>query len=133
MGAPMCTLKPTIPPPSAPVVYANNITPATKDNLVDVVNALRNVIVGSQSTGGSGGGGQGGGGGGGGGGAPNNKQNQFQQVDQVVNPIKVYDPNDPSGETYVTVNQIVSLTMRNPYDNSTWIWTAPGSTPGDGS
>ena len=127
MGAPMCTLKPTIPSPSAPVVYANNIPPANKDNLVVVVNALRNVIVGGQSTGGSGGGSQ----------APNpnpgksaSAQNQFQQVDQVVTPIKVYDPNDPSGQTYVTVNQITSLTMHNPYDNSTWTWTAPGGTPG---
>ena len=130
MGAPMCTLKPTIPSPSAPVVYANNIPPANKDNLVDVVNALRNLVLGGQSTGGSGGGGQSGNTGGG---FTSNEQNQFQVVEQIVTPIKVYDPNDPSGQTYVTVNQITGLRMQNPYDKSTWSWTAPGSTPGDGS
>ena len=125
----MCTLKPTVPAPSAPKVYAANIPPATAANVVDVVNALRAAIVGGQSTGGYGGGGQGGTQWGG---FSTTKANQFQVVNQQVSTVKVYDPNDPTGQTYVTVKQITGLTMQNPYDGSTWQWNQSQGVPGSG-
>ena len=125
MGAPVCTLKPSTPGPSAPPVYAGNIPPATADNLVQVVNAIRAVLTNGQSSGGSGGSG----GYGGGGGFHSNQQNQFTVTNQVTKDIKVYDPNDPSGNTFVTVKQIVSLTLQNPYDHSSWVWNQSGGVP----
>jgi hypothetical protein len=126
MGAPICTLKPTVPVPTNTDVFEPSIPVATPENLVQVVNAIRQTLVGAQG-GGSGSGGGGNQGGNQGGGFTSNTQNQFKVINQVVKPVKVYDPNDPSGNTFVTVNQIVSLTMQNPYDKSTWVWNQPPS------
>ena len=128
MGAPMCTLKPTVPAPTNTDVFEPSIPVATPANILQVVNALRQILVGGQG----GGSGSGGGGnqGGQGNGFSSNQQNQFKVVNQVVSPIKVYDPNDPSGNTFVTVNQITSLTLQNPYDKSTWVWNQSGGVPG---
>ena len=130
MGAPTCTLKPTKPGPNAPVVYAENIPPATPDNILQVVNAIRVYIM-NGANGAPGAPGQNGQNYGGG--FQGFQPNQFKVSQQTVQDVKVYDPNDPTGNTYVTVRQITSLTLQNPYDKSTWTWNQSSSVPSGGS
>ena len=130
MGAPVCQIGPLVPNPSAPEVLVPSIPIATASNLVEVVNAIGQWI--NQQMGNTG---------------NQHKgdqtfyggfktkstdpsRNTFKVVKQTIQPIKVYDPNDPTKQTYVTVNQVTGLTMYNPTSKETWLWKAPTSTPG---
>jgi len=102
---------------------------ANASNVVAVVNALRDFVLAStnQSTSGAN--------------LPktqvggvstkkDNNQSNFIQTQQTVTPVKVYDPNDPTNQTYVTVQQVTNLTMTNKATGETWTWKAPGGAPG---
>lgn len=138
MGAPVCQIAPSQPNPEDPRVLTPSIPIANQNNLVDVVNALRALLMSAF--------GQTGGG--------NNsntnpgvqfngfstkqpppsptKKNGFTVVEQIVRPIRVYDPNDPSKQTFVDVQQVVGLKMFDTVTNQTWEWTAPYGTPTSG-
>lgn len=126
MAAPECRVTPATPPPSPPTITTPSIPIATPANVVDVVNALREQINTlfnriSQLPGGS---------------LianPPQKNSVFKITNQTVTPVKIYDPNDPSKQTYVTVNQVTKLSMQNQNTKEIWEWSQPSSVPGSGS
>lgn len=129
MGAPTCNVSPTPPPRAKTSPLVNNV-PVAKDlaSAIQAVNALRQVVNGliGQNTGGNGGVGPGP--------APLNpgfsSQSQFQVTNQTITKTRIYDPNDPSKQTYVDVDQVVALTMQNPVTRETWQWAQPGQAGG---
>jgi len=130
MGAPVCQISPVSPPLSAPNVLTPSIPIATSDNLVTAVNAIRAVLLAQTNQNASpapppanvGGGG-----------APAAApQSQFIVARQVTQQVKVYDPNDPTHQTYVTVNQVTGLVMENQVTGQSWNWNATSNLPGSG-
>ena len=131
MGAPICTTTPTPASQTFASPLVNSI-PVASDlpSAIAAVNALRQVINGmfganTQGNGGNSGTGQ----------APLKpgggfSVSQFQQSNQTVTKVRIYDPNDPSKQTYVDVNQVTSLTMTNPITKETWKWSQPPQQPG---
>lgn len=122
MGAPVCNVSPTPPPQQPGAVYVPNI-PVASDlpSAIAAVNAMRQVMMasaGQNSSGFNPGPGPNPGGG-------FTSKSQFQVTNQVITPVRIYDPNDPSKQTYVDVNQVVSLTMSNPVTKESWSWQQP--------
>jgi hypothetical protein len=153
MGAPVCLIDPRFKDPWAPTILSPSIPIANDGNLVDTVNALRSTVLAltNQNTGGNNGGfqpsdnasnpnnpnnnnnnnnnggnygndGNGGNGGNGGGGS-------FTVVNQVVQQVKIYDPNDASRNTFVTINQVIKLVLQQKTTGAIWIWNAPAIVP----
>lgn len=129
MGAPICNVSPTPPPQTKTSPLVNNVPVATDlASAIQAVNALRQVINSllGQNTGGNGGAGPG----------PSpikpgfSSQSQFQVTNQTITKTRIYDPNDPSKQTYVDVDQVVALTMQNPVTRETWQWAQPGQAGG---
>lgn len=125
-AAPQCMLTPNEPNPTAPVINFPSIPVPNGQNTQAVLQALRNAInvltnqvsntnqTNNNNTSNV---------------VPPQNQNQFQVTNQVVSNVKVYDPNDPTGQTYVTVAQVTALTMRNPVSGELWNWSAPANVP----
>jgi hypothetical protein len=130
MGAPSCTVfvKPPVQQGNAPLVPSIPVPNA--NNIVQVLSAIRNYLITQGNNNNSGNGSNPGTVVGGVKVSDPKKQSSFVQVQQTVKPVKVYDPNDPSMQTYVTVQQIVNLQMTNQATGETWNWVAPGNTPG---
>lgn len=118
-------------------VYVPNIPPVTTDpaSIAAAVNAIRQAIL--TMTGGAGSNnttnntGQPGPGPG-----PGNPgvsfppppgKNNFTVITQIVTPVKIYDPSDPTNQTYVTVNQVTGLTLNDPVTKQNWTWQAPSN------
>ena len=125
MGAPICNVKPT-PPPSTKLGPLVSQIPVATDlpSAIAAVNPMRAAMIASAGAGAQGNGGVGPGP------APNpgggfTEKSQFQVTNQVMKPTRIYDPNDPTKQTYIDVNQIVSLTMSNPVTKETWSWEQP--------
>ena len=123
MGAPVCNINPKNPPPQSLAPTLPSIPIATDvPSLIAAVNALRQWIIQytNQGQGGSGGPNnqnQGGGTtppGGGGGGTPGNLSN-FTEVpnSRQTTTTRIYDPNDPTNQTYVDVQQITAINFAN--------------------
>ena len=123
MGAPVCNINPKNPPPQSLAPTLPSIPIATDvPSLIAAVNALRQWIIQytNQGQGGSGGPNnqnQGGGTtppGGRGGGTPGNLSN-FAEVpnSRQTTTTRIYDPNDPTNQTYVDVKQITALDFAN--------------------
>ena len=134
MGAPVCLIDPRFKDPSAPTILSPSIPVANDGNLVSTVNALRSTVLAltNQNTGGDNGGFQ----------TsdkasnplnplnplnPNN--NSFAVVEQVVQQVKIYDPNDATKKTFVTINQVTKLVLLQEATGAAWIWTAPSAVP----
>ena len=126
MGAPICSTTPT-PATQTKLAPLVNSIPIASDlsTAIAAINALRQVVNGLLGANTQGNGGQGPGP------NPNNtgggftSKSQFQVANQVTKTTRIYDPNDPSKQTYVDVDQIVGLTMMNPVTRETWQWTQP--------
>ena len=130
-AAPQCMLTPNEPNPSAPAINFPSIPVPNGQNTQAVLQALRNAInvltnqVSHINRNNNNNGqlfnnnGQ----------HPSRHQNQFQVTNQVVSNIKVYDPNDPTQQTYVTVAQVTSLSLTDPVTRQVWNWSAPSSIP----
>ena len=127
MGAPVCSTTPPPAPQAKAGIVVNSVPVATDlQSAIAAVNALRQVVnglLGANTTGN---------GGAGPGPAPGqpktggfNATNQFQVQNQVVKTTRIYDPNDPSKQTYVDVNQVTALTMYNPVTKESWQWSQP--------
>lgn len=126
MGAPVCNInvsrlsgaKKTPSVPSIPIA-SNDLA-----SLAAAVNAMRQVIInllGQQAQPP-----------GGGPGSPVSiKPSSFRVTNQNIQTVNVYDPNDSS--VFVTIRQVVGLTLENPTTGETWEWTQPGSVPGNTS
>jgi len=127
-AAPQCMLTPNEPDPSAPAINFPSIPVPNGQNTLAVLQALRNAINvltnqvshinrnnnnNNQNNNVP----------------PPNNRNQFHITNQVVKNVKVFDPNDPTGQTYVTVAQVTALTMRNPVSGDLWNWSAPANIP----
>ena len=132
MGAPMCQLGPVIPPqPSAPPVYSPNIPVITPNSIIPALQAVKQLLGVSQN----------------GSPAPNqyttigpinnninniinvvpsqsqlNGPSNFRIGNQVTEDVDIFDPNDPSGQTFVTVNRTTALTLTNPATKQSWVW-----------
>jgi hypothetical protein len=143
MGAPVCLIDPRFKDPWAPTILSPSIPVATDDNLVDTVNALRSTVLTltNQNTGGNNGGFQ----------TANNASNplnpnnnnennainqlaknaagNFAVVEQVVQQVKIYDPNDASKKTFVTVSQVIKLVLKQQTTGAIWTWNAPAIVP----
>ena len=120
MGAPVCNISPKNPPPQSLAPTLPSIPIATDvPSLIAAVNALRQWIIQytNQGQGGSGGPNnqnQGGGTNPGGGGGGGNLSN-FTEVpnSRQTTTTRIYDPNDPTNQTYVDVKQITALDFAN--------------------
>ena len=53
----------------------------------------------------------------------------FKVTKQNIQKVKIYDPNDPTGQTYVVVDQVTSLDLQNPISKQGWSWTQPANLP----
>ncbi len=134
--APICNVTPPPETFETNKVYVPSIPPATNASLLSIVNTIRQAII-VMNSGPSGAGFGGGGGGGGaqpgpggpGGGFAEVKKSDFVVIKQIVTPVKVYDPNDPSKKTYVTVNQVTGLTLQNPITKQKWSWNQSNTLP----
>ena len=131
MGAPVCNINPKNPPPQSLAPTLPSIPIATDvPSLIAAVNALRQWIIQytNQGQGGSGGpnnqnqgGGTNPGGGpknqnqgGGGGGTTGNLSNFAEKPNtRQTTTNRIYDPNDPTNQTYVDVKQITGLSFSN--------------------
>ena len=125
MGAPVCNINPKNPPPQSLAPTLPSIPIAIDlPSVIAAVNNIRQWIIQytNQGQGGSGGpnnqnkggGTNPGGGGGGGGGTPGQLSN-FQEVpnSRQTTTTRIYDPNDPTQQTYVDVKQITALGFAN--------------------
>lgn len=153
MAAPVCTIAPPPPTfdssapqlPSIPIVSINpqawNVPQSVIKDLqllAEAINTIRQVVNAMGNRGAApnntGGGPLIGGVGGQGIGLslkkpPSNQQQRqqrkqgagFKEVNRVVKKVKVVNPDDK--EQYVIINQIVSLTLRDPVSGLTWTWT----------
>lgn len=140
--APVCYVNPQPQQFATNPVFLSSIPPAVPTSLghlAAILNMFRQnaivqgdgIIGGSTSTSGTAAGSSGGGDKGGKG-QPTKQPNPQKQPasnfvleSQNIKKVKVYDPNDTSGETFVTVNQITALTMVSKTTGQKWIWTAP--------
>jgi hypothetical protein len=146
MGAPVCLIDPRFKDPSAPTILSPSIPIANDGNLVSTVNALRSTVLAltNQNTGGDNGGfqtsdnasnpnnpnnnndnntsDQNSGGG-------NNGSGNFAVVTQVIQQVKIYDPNDATGNTFVTINQVTKLVLQQKTTGAIWTWNAPAIVP----
>ena len=120
MAAPACNINPKNPPPQSLAPTLPSIPIATDvPSLIAAVNALRQWIIQYTNQGQGGGGGpnnqnQGGGTNPGGGGGGGNLSN-FTEVpnSRQTTTTRIYDPNDPTNQTYVDVKQITALDFAN--------------------
>ena len=104
MGAPVCNINPKSPPPSSRAPALPSIPPANDlPSLITAVNALRqwviqygNLVPPSINI-------------------PVPSLTDFVEdpAGRVTTETNIYDPNDPSNETYITVSQITGLTFVN--------------------
>jgi len=122
-NAPVCRISPTPPPTTYKGPLTASIPVATDlASAIAAVNALRAAMLAGSGANSQGNGGAGPGPNPGGG---FSEKSQFQVTNQVIKPVRIYDPNDPTKQTYVDVNQVVSLQMANPVTKETWSWQLP--------
>jgi len=143
MGAPVCLIDPRFKDPSAPTILSPSIPVANDGNLVDTVNALRSTVLAltNQNTGGSNGGFQIASNASNPNNPNNNNENNainnlaksasgdFAVVTQVIQQVKIYDPNDATKKTFVTINQVTKLVLTQKTTGATWTWNAPSAVP----
>ena len=123
MGAPVCNISPKNPPPQSTAPALPSIPVATDlQSLIAAVNALRqltiqyfNQVPGNSNTGFNGTPGQPGKPGTPGGGGGFSAIGNFAEdvPARTVVTTRIYDPNDPTNETYVDVEQITGLKFAN--------------------
>ena len=123
MGAPVCNINPKNPPPQSLAPALPSIPVATDlQSLIAAVNALRqltiqyfNQVPGNSNTGFNGTPGQPGKPGTPGGGGGFSAIGNFAEdvPARTVVTTRIYDPNDPTNETYVDVEQITGLKFAN--------------------
>ena len=123
MGAPVCNISPKNPPPQSKAPALPLIPVATDlQSLIAAVNALRqltiqyfNQVPGNSNTGFNGTPGQPGEPGTPGGGGGFSPVGSFAESpgSRTTVTTRIYDPNDPTNETYVDVQQITGLTFAN--------------------
>ena len=129
MAAPVCNINPKNPPPQSKAPALPSIPIATDlPSLIAAVNALRQWVIQftNQGQGGSGGPNnqnRGGGTSPGGGGSGGNLSN-FTEVpnSRQTTTTRIYDPNDPTNQTYVDVKQITVLNFANK-TGQTIVWS----------
>jgi len=129
MGAPVCNINPKNPPPQSKAPALPSIPIATDlPSLIAAVNTLRQWVIQftNQGQGGSGGPNnqnRGGGTSPGGGGSGGNLSN-FTEVpnSRQTTTTRIYDPNDPTNQTYVDVKQITVLNFANK-TGQTIVWS----------
>jgi hypothetical protein len=135
MGAPVCLIDPRFKDPSAPTILSPSIPVANDGNLVDTVNALRSTVLAltNQNTGGSNGGFQIAGNASNPNNPNNNNENNasgdFTVDSQVIQQVKIYDPNDATRKTFVTINQVTKLVLKQKTTGAIWTWNAPAIVP----
>ena len=120
MGAPVCNINPKNPPPQSLAPTLPSIPIAIDlPSVIAAVNNIRQWIIQYTNQGQGGGGGpnnqnQGGGTNPGGGGGGGNLSN-FTEVpnSRQTTTTRIYDPNDPTNQTYVDVKQITALDFAN--------------------
>jgi hypothetical protein len=146
--APICNVNPPPQQFQTNPVYMPSVPPVvpTLASVAAAVNAIRTTLNTLNGGGGIGGGGNGGGngnngkpgggggrgsGGGGGGRIPSQPlpASDFKVIKQTVQQVKVYDPNDPSKQTFVVVNQVTGLSLRDSISKQGWSWTQPANIP----
>jgi hypothetical protein len=129
MSAPVCNLTPSEPPATATVLTIPSIPLPTATNMQAVVTALRQTVLtltnqlnnltrqnnnnpsnNPPKT-------------------PQQQKSGFYVTHQTVSQVKVLDPNDPSGNTFVTVNQVTALQLVNKVTGEVWVWQAPAGIP----
>ena len=123
MGAPVCNINPKNPPPQSKAPALPSIPVATDlQSLIAAVNALRqltiqyfNQVPGNSNTGFNGTPGQPGEPGTPGGGGGFSAIGNFAEdvPARTVVTTRIYDPNDPTNETYIDVQQITGLRFAN--------------------
>ena len=132
MGAPVCNISPKNPPPQSKAPALPSIPVATDlQSLIAAVNALRqltiqyfNQVPGNSNTGFNGTPGQPGEPGTPGGGGGFSAIGNFAEdvPARTVVTTRIYDPNDPTNETYVDVEQITGLKFAN-QTGQTILWS----------
>jgi hypothetical protein len=140
--APVCNVNPPPQQFQTNPVYIPSVPPVvpTLASVVAAINVIRtgiNVLnPGNYGPGGNGGGnggrnGRNGNNGGGGNTVPPPAPptSNFKVTKQNIQKVKIYDPNDPTGQTYVVVDQVTSLDLQNPISKQGWSWTQPGNLP----
>jgi hypothetical protein len=137
--APICNVNPPPQQFQTNPVYVPSVPPAvpTLTSVTAAVNSIRTTLNVLNPSGGGGGGNGGNGNNGrnrnGGGGSTIPPQpspaSNFKVTKQIIKQVKIYDPNDPSGQTYVIVDQITALSMQNPVSKQGWSWTQPANIP----
>ena len=127
MGAPVCNINPKSPIPQS-VAPALPAIPVAIDlaTAIAALNAIRQWIIQYTNAGQGGAGGQNNQGGGGGttpitpgsGNSANNSNFSENPSKRVTKTQRIYDPNDPSQQTYIDVDQIVGLQFSNKAGNT---------------
>jgi len=114
MAAPVCNVSPKIPPALGQVPALPAIPTATDPaSTMAAVNAIRNWII--QFLGPSGGGSL----------VSSGPSGDFVEVTKarITTPTRIYDPNDPTKQTYIDVNQITGMKFQNAKTKQSIVWS----------